>query len=155
MSAKDPLPDKSRSATSLVLVGLQICLSATIVLAHGIVWPRPGGLILAAIGILLGSWAIAAMKPSNVSILPDVQMESPLVTRGPYCLIRHPMYTGLLSLCLGIVVSQPSILRVVVWLCLVATLVVKARYEEKLLALSFPEYAAYKSNTWPFIPYLI
>jgi protein-S-isoprenylcysteine O-methyltransferase Ste14 len=140
---------------SFVLVVLQISLSVAILWIHGLVWPRPLGMILATIGILLGLWGIVAMKPANVSILPDVRKNSCLVITGPYRFIRHPMYTGLLMLCLGAVVSRPSILLFVLWICLVITLLAKSRYEESLLTRSFSDYAAYKSKTWRFIPYIL
>jgi protein-S-isoprenylcysteine O-methyltransferase Ste14 len=155
MPGEVPSQDKSPSATSILLVLLQTCFAASILLSHGFGRPRPPGFVLGVFGVFLGLWAIVAMKPANVRVLPDVREESRLVVNGPYRFIRHPMYTGLLMLCLGVVVSQPSIFPIVLWICLVVTLIAKSRYEERLLARTFPDYPAYKSRTWQFIPYVI
>ena len=152
--ADSPHP-KSSSVFSLLLVFLQTCFSAAILLSHGLHWPRPVGFVLAVFGLLLGLWAIVAMKPAHVRILPDVSAESSLVVCGPYRCIRHPMYTGLLMVCLEVVVSRPTVLLGVLWVGLVTTLLVKAGYEERLLAKSFPEYAAYQSRTWRFLPLIL
>ncbi|KAA3609723.1 MAG: isoprenylcysteine carboxylmethyltransferase family protein [Calditrichaeota bacterium] len=109
-------------------------------------------LILAA--IILGLWAIFTMGIYKVNVLPDIKKGATLVTHGPYKLIRHPMYTSLLVLCTGLILSNPVWYMFLGFLFLLIDLVFKLRYEEKKLVAVFPEYEKYKSGTYYFIPFI-
>jgi protein-S-isoprenylcysteine O-methyltransferase Ste14 len=105
-------------------------------------------------GVLLGVWAVLAMRIPDVSILPEVRAGAQLVTRGPYSVIRHPMYSALLLVGLGLVLDAPSLLRWLLWLVLLVDLLFKLNYEERLLAGRFSDYQAYQQRTWRIIPFI-
>lgn len=69
-------------------------------------------------------------------------------------MIRHPMYTSLLVLGADLVLGAPSLLRCLLWLALLADLVVKMSYEERLLAAHFSTYPAYRRSTWRIVPFI-
>jgi len=75
---------------------------------------------------------------------------------GPYRLVRHPIYTGLLLMCLGTAVD---IGRVRGWLGLGLVFIgfwVKLRQEEKLLLRHFPDtYPAYRKEVKALIPFVL
>ena len=75
-----------------------------------------------------------------------------LRVRGVYRWVRHPMYTSVLLLCVGVAAARGS---VVVW-ALVASLGVffeaKTRLEEKFLIEAYDGYATYASRTGKFVP---
>src|SRR6185436_17634885 len=79
-----------------------------------------------------------------------------LIERGPYRLVRHPIYTGILTMTLGTAIVAG---RVAAWLGLVFFFVLlwlKSRKEEELLTKHFPEaYPAYKARTKALIPFLL
>ena len=77
---------------------------------------------------------------------------SRLVTHGPYRFIRHPMYATLLLGSLALVLNSPTPLRVAVWIVLLADLVLKLNYEERLLVKSFPDYVAYQKTSKRLVP---
>lgn len=109
-------------------------------------------LALEAAGILLGVWAVLAMRIGHFNIAPDPLAWSQLVDRGPYRFIRHPMYLALLLTTLPLVLVQFSLPRVLVWFGLLVTLLVKLNYEETLLASRLPAYASYTQRTAKLIP---
>jgi protein-S-isoprenylcysteine O-methyltransferase Ste14 len=83
-------------------------------------------------------------------ILPDVRG---LVTRGPYRLVRHPVYLGEQVAALGLLIGSEN--RLPTSIAFVAVLVcqlVRTRYEEAGLTAQFPEYAAYAQRTKRLIP---
>lgn len=55
---------------------------------------------------------------------------------------------------MALVLNEPSTLRRAVVALLVAVLVVKLRYEERLLTAHFPDYPAYQQTTRRLIPFL-
>ena len=62
------------------------------------------------------------------------------------------MYTSVLVMTLAWMVEHPLPFRMVLWVGLVMTLLVKLRYEESLLIERFPEYETYRSQTKRLIP---
>jgi protein-S-isoprenylcysteine O-methyltransferase Ste14 len=85
--------------------------------------------------------------------LPMSRKEEPeLVTSGPYALIRHPIYTGLILAMLGSALG----INVLWGLLLVpvgAYFIYSARREESAMLQQFPEqYAAYMARTGMLVP---
>lgn len=142
------------SPLSYALVGVQFVCLAGIALTGPIIPPSTLWGLMSLLGILLGVWAVLAIRISEVSVLPEVREGTRLVVRGPYRVIRHPMYSSLLLLGAGLVLGAPSLLRGMLWLALLADLVVKLNYEERLLAARFSEYPAYRRGTWRIVPFI-
>lgn len=139
---------------SNILVALQmICILLLLIMIP--VW-KVGyiALIVVAGGASLGCWAVVTMRLDNLSVRPDIKQNAHLVKSGPYRVIRHPMYTAVLFTLAPIVVDQPSIYCIMIWIVLLITLLYKLNYEERLLTIHFEEYASYSLNTWRIIPYI-
>ncbi|MCA9248944.1 MAG: isoprenylcysteine carboxylmethyltransferase family protein [Planctomycetales bacterium] len=136
------------------LVAAQFAISAVLVFGAQL---RPacfGCFAVALTGAVVAVWAWLAMGLRRLRIMPHVHRDARLVTVAPYRWIRHPMYSGLLLFCAGLLLSNPSTWKAVLWLALLATLEAKSRIEEKLLAQRFPAYAEYTQRTWRYVPYL-
>jgi protein-S-isoprenylcysteine O-methyltransferase Ste14 len=80
--------------------------------------------------------------------------EPELVTSGPYHLVRHPIYSGILLAGVGTAVALS-------WLWLIAVVlagvyfIYSAKVEERNMATQFPEaYPAYRRSTKMFIPFI-
>ena len=105
----------------------------------------PFGFVVAAVGLALMIWAGVTMGRS-LSPFPVPARHAELVDRGPYRLLRHPIYVGgfLLFAGLSLVLSIYGLLLSAV---LGAFWIAKARLEERHLLERFPEYAEYRRRT--------
>lgn len=105
------------------------------------VWAS-GGLV-ALWGLGLTMWGLRSLG-GRPSTLPQPRAGATLVTHGPYRLVRHPVYGGMLLVLGGLAVLFRSLPA----LALVAALGVlfwgKTADEERNLLLVFPEYEEYR-----------
>jgi protein-S-isoprenylcysteine O-methyltransferase Ste14 len=108
--------------------------------------PLSNWLALASLpGLLLNLWALAALGAA-FSIAPA---DRGLVRRGPYRLLRHPMYAGALLSLLPAVLGCPSARNLMVFGLFLASLVWRIRHEERLLG----GYACYAETVrWRLLP---
>jgi protein-S-isoprenylcysteine O-methyltransferase Ste14 len=124
---------------------------------HGIdanPWLEAIGLLLFAAGLAFAVWARLVIGRNWGT--PMTQKDEPeLVTSGPYRLVRHPIYSGLLLASAGtaVALSWP-------WLVLVALIgiyfVYSARVEERFLEEQFPEqYRDYERRTKMLVPFML
>lgn len=75
-----------------------------------------------------------------------------LVTRGPYALVRHPVYTSYLVLGVGYLLQSISVWNALVLVLVTAGNMGRAIVEERLLAAS-SDYAAYCTRVrWRLVP---
>jgi protein-S-isoprenylcysteine O-methyltransferase Ste14 len=84
-------------------------------------------------------------------ILPEVRG---LVTRGPYRLVRHPIYLGELGACAGLVLASPTTWNLGVGAAFAAAQATRMRLEERALLGEFPAYAEYAATTPRLLPRL-
>jgi protein-S-isoprenylcysteine O-methyltransferase Ste14 len=101
---------------------------------------------------------IALRQVSEAHRLPQFFgfRESPrlFIYSGAYSLCRHPMYTGWLVACWGLLVSKPYMLTVFYNLLLTAYIVFMALSEERrMIALFGDRYRAYRKQTPFLLPY--
>lgn len=135
-------------------VTIQMLCLALIVLTGPVVPAHPVLALLAISGMLLGVWAIVAMQPANVSVLPDVRPTTRLVLRGPYRYIRHPMYAALLLFTAALLLNAFSLWRLLLWCTLLIVLIRKLSYEEQQLLARFPDYDSYRQRSARLLPFV-
>ena len=111
------------------------------------------GLVLMAVAgvILLVSFAGLG---NSLTASPLPKQRGQLITTGLYSYVRHPIYSGLLLLSLGVVLDAGWWPQLVVALMLFLLLRIKAQFEESLLRKAYPKYAAYAAKTPMFFPRL-
>ncbi len=140
---------------SVLLVAAQFLLIALLVTTtEALGTPLSGGLAFALViaATFIGIAALAANRPGNFNIRPDVKADAQLVTDGIYAHLRHPMYSAVLLAMLAAVAADPRLWRIGSWLALLAVLIVKLRHEERLLAARFADYPAYCRRTRRLVP---
>jgi protein-S-isoprenylcysteine O-methyltransferase Ste14 len=114
-------------------------------------WPAPvegaldvAGVALAGAGAVAGLWSASALGRS-LTPYPRPGERAELVERGPYRLVRHPVYAaGLVFLAGYALWSSPLALVPTAVLAVVWAL--KAAVEERFLRGRYPSYAAYAAR---------
>jgi protein-S-isoprenylcysteine O-methyltransferase Ste14 len=106
------------------------------------------------LGLGLTVWARRSFPKGSFRVTSTPGADA-VVQRGPYRLVRHPMYAGVLLFVWAGVIAHRTLLAVIVGA--VATVVVAARIvsEERLLRERYPGYAEYARSTKAVIPYVL
>jgi protein-S-isoprenylcysteine O-methyltransferase Ste14 len=144
----------------LVQTTLFLALAVTIFLdrspelfASSRAWRIGGGVVaLGGLGLMLA--AIRTIGRS-IQIAPAPKTDATLVTRGVYARFRHPIYTGIVAVVAGLFLRQPTMAVAIAGGVTTAFLLVKARFEERLLARRYQDYEAYCTRAWGVIPFLL
>jgi protein-S-isoprenylcysteine O-methyltransferase Ste14 len=111
--------------------------------------------VLCVIGLAFAIWARVTLG-RNWSGVVTLKEEHELVERGPYRFVRHPIYTGILTMFFATALAQGHLSGFVGTLLLFASFWIKLRDEEKLMLQQFPErYADYRRRTKRIIPFVL
>lgn len=135
-------------------VAIQFALIAAVVVvgAGGRSWPGSVSGALAVLGasLALGGTVVAVLSAralgSSLTPFPHPSGEAGFVERGPYRVVRHPIYSGGLLFLGGVsLLLSPWALALTAVLAVVWAL--KAAVEERFLLARYPEYDAYRRRT--------
>jgi protein-S-isoprenylcysteine O-methyltransferase Ste14 len=116
-------------------------------------WRAAIGLALFGLGLGFAIWARLHIG-RNWGTPMTQKVDPELVTSGPYHLVRHPIYSGILTAGVGTAIALS-------WLWLIAVGLVGAYFiysatvEERYMAGQFPDaYPAYKKATKMLVPFI-
>jgi protein-S-isoprenylcysteine O-methyltransferase Ste14 len=113
------------------------------------------GAALCTLGLAGAIWARQTLA-ANWSSEVVFRQGHELIEKGPYRLARHPIYTGLLLMCLGSAVAVGRLSSALGFVLLVAGFWTKLRQEEALLTRHFPTaYPAYKARVKGLVPLVL
>jgi protein-S-isoprenylcysteine O-methyltransferase Ste14 len=114
---------------------------------------RVSGAVVLALGVGLYRAAGGALGHA-VSPFIEPRVGAPLVTRGLYRWVRHPMYVGQALIAVGAPLTLGC--RAMLWLAASALVVlfVRVLLEDAALERTFPEYARYAARTKRILPFL-
>jgi protein-S-isoprenylcysteine O-methyltransferase Ste14 len=117
-------------------------------------WPFWLGAAVTIAGILFAVWAREHLG-RNWSRSVTIKEDHELITTGPYAVVRHPIYTGILAGFLGMAIAISQVRGVVAFVLIFFVLWVKFRMEEQWMRSQFGEtYAEYAHQTAAVVPYL-
>jgi protein-S-isoprenylcysteine O-methyltransferase Ste14 len=140
------------------ITGIGVFLMARFWRVDGLAVHNP---VLAATGtiLFLGGLAVAVWARVNMGRnwgMPMTLKDDPeLVTSGPYRLVRHPIYSGILLAVLGTALAV-NLGWLILLVLLAAYFLRAARVEERLMVDQFPAvYPAYRDRTKMLVPFLI
>jgi protein-S-isoprenylcysteine O-methyltransferase Ste14 len=145
----------------VIWVAVQVVLVAATGLAPLVErggWPGAvvgAGAVAAAGGALLGLWSARTMGES-LSPMPTPRPGAGLVDRGPYGVVRHPIYTAVIMVAVGWSLAMSSWLAAAGAALLASWLWAKSGHEERLLRASLEGYADYARRVpRRFLPFLL
>lgn len=84
---------------------------------------------------------------SYASTVIQVEQEQPVISNGPYALVRHPMYLGMAVIGLFSPLALGSFWAVIPALLILPSLVLRIKWEEEVLLQKLPGYQEYCSKT--------
>jgi protein-S-isoprenylcysteine O-methyltransferase Ste14 len=143
----------------VIWVAAQTALMSAIVVSwffppwvKGVIPEIVGGVLVAVGAVLLVAARLSLGR--SFTVLPQPRAEGSLVTRGPFRIVRHPIYLGALLLLGG-----ASLFHSWTGLALTGALAVlwagKARVEERFLTDQFAEYADYRRRVrYRLVPFV-
>jgi protein-S-isoprenylcysteine O-methyltransferase len=92
---------------------------------------------------------------SNWSARPTIKQDHTLVRSGPYRLVRHPIYTGILLALLGTAIYMGEIRALIGTVAALIAFKVKSLLEETFMTEQFgAEYTKYKQQVKALIPFV-
>ena len=95
------------------------------------------------------------MRIGNFNVQPEVKLNAIFITKGPYKLIRNPMYSGLILFFSANIISDFSFFSLAVFTILIVVFLVKITMEEDFLSDKFcAKYVKYKKITYRLVPYI-
>jgi protein-S-isoprenylcysteine O-methyltransferase Ste14 len=107
------------------------------------------GVVIA--GTLFAAWSVAILGQC-FGLLPEVRG---LVLRGPYRLVRHPVYLGEIIAGAGVLIARPHLMTLGLVVAFVAFQYWRTIYEERALATAFAsDYLAYRLRVPRLFPLL-
>ena len=146
-----------------------LLLVAYVLLVHGRQLPYPLNLrivppaslvacaaaFLCIAGLGLALWARVILG-RNWSAVVTLKEEHELIERGPYQFVRHPIYTGILTMFCGTALLLGHLAGFIGILLMFASFWIKLGHEERLMLQKFPDrYAAYQKRAKRIIPFLL
>lgn len=108
---------------------------------------------LVVVGFLI---MIRALKENGYAASTiRIEQDQPVVSSGPYAIVRHPMYAGGLVMMLATPIALGSVWGLVFAVLTVGALVWRLLDEEEFLSANLPGYAGYRRTMrYRLVPYL-
>jgi protein-S-isoprenylcysteine O-methyltransferase len=164
--AKSLCPDQADRGTTRLLglafgLGILALILAPLLNAFGVAHPDLGFPVgWAGIAIMLGGlglrwWSNATLGRFYTSTLRLAE-DQQIVKEGPYRLVRHPGYAGVLLLWVGAgLASQNWLAAGIVVALMSVAYAYRIRSEESMLLTAFGEqYREYRASTWRLVPWV-
>jgi protein-S-isoprenylcysteine O-methyltransferase Ste14 len=112
-----------------------------------------GGVIIYLAGFILMGWALMSLRANYQLGGSDPRSTDTLITRGPYALMRHPMYTAALCIAFGLVCMTGSLACLGAFILYLVLILRLIPVEEASLERAYGEqYARYQQNVSRLIP---
>jgi len=164
-TAKDTVHSKSERQ-SHVTVGL-VWFAWLLLLSHGFRWAALAqkftpmttgtiavGLTLTVVGLVFATWARFCIG-KNWSRMIEVKENHQLIRKGPYAIVRHPIYSGFMLATLGTAIAFAEWSGLLAFALLTTSWAYKARLEEAVMIEQFgTEYERYRREVKGLVPFV-
>jgi len=109
---------------------------------------------LTATGLTFTWWARIHMGPLwNGGVSRTA--EHRVIESGPFALVRHPIYTGMIAGVTAVAILQARPIALLGAALFALGFTLKARLEEQFLERELPEYEAYRKRVRMIVPFVI
>jgi protein-S-isoprenylcysteine O-methyltransferase Ste14 len=113
------------------------------------------GFVAVVVGLGVMTWSRIALG-RNWSAAVTIKKDHELVMSGPYAIVRHPLYSGVLLAMLGTALSFGTVRGFVAFLFTFGGWWLKSRTEERFMVKQFgARYRQYQQQSKALIPYLL
>lgn len=145
-----PLTAGTSSIVLYIVAGLDHRLSGSPAFTP---WLTVVGLMLTALGWAIGSWAMAENAFFSGIVRIQTDRGHTVCDTGPYRIVRHPGYAGLLLTLPGTVLALASLWTIVPAGIALIVAVVRTALEDRTLQQELPGYREYTQRTrWRLVP---
>jgi protein-S-isoprenylcysteine O-methyltransferase Ste14 len=155
-----PVQQRQKRLNVLGLLGYDaVIVSSVLLAAFGVTilpnWAYFVGIALILLGVSVRQWAIAVLGRYFSHVI-GIQHDQKVVQSGPYRLVRHPSYTGILLILIGIAFVFQTWAGVLVALTAFGLawgyrMLVEERFLARELGDSYAEYARRTKRLLPFL----
>jgi protein-S-isoprenylcysteine O-methyltransferase Ste14 len=105
-------------------------------------------------GVAFAIWARVTLG-RNWSGTVTIKQDHELIRTGPYALVRHPIYTGIMFAVLGTAIFDGEIRSIILIVATFSLLIHKMRMEEQFMTEQFGSgYTNYRQNTKALVPFV-
>lgn len=112
------------------------------------------GFAITLAGLALAVWARRRLGPFWASAI-EIKTGHRLIQDGPYRLVRHPIYAGIMLGALGSGIADGDIGGSTGFAVIAASFIAKLRREERFIAMAFgEEFRAWRKRTWALVPFV-
>ncbi|MFX1508634.1 MAG: methyltransferase [Promethearchaeota archaeon] len=112
------------------------------------------GLVLTALGMGV-EFSTQLYLGRNYSTLLNIREKHSLITTGPYRYVRHPMYTALITVGVGLSFLSANWYFALPFIVTIVVIILRIKKEEEVMIDKFgEEYIQYMKKTKRFIPFL-
>jgi protein-S-isoprenylcysteine O-methyltransferase Ste14 len=119
------------------------------------IWTFWSGAAITTAGLLFAVWARQHLG-TNWSRSVTIKQDHQLIVTGPYALVRHPIYTGILTGFLGTDLAIAQMRGIVAFVLIALVLWYKLRMEEQWMRTQFgAPYEAYSRRTAALVPFVL
>ena len=146
---RTPVAEKDAGQAFLHVLAILVFAAAVVVssLDRRFAWSEVplyveiAGFVLVALGYLIYFAVFRENTYAGATI--DVVSGQEVISTGPYAIVRHPMYVGLLALLLGTPLALGSWWGLVTFAPMLLILNARIRFEERFLTRSLPGYTEF------------
>lgn len=132
---------------TLTALPMIAALDARLAWSSPALWTAGLGVLLHVAGNLPLVWAMAVNPYSETTVRIQAERGHHVVTSGPYRLVRHPMYVGVLLMFAGWPLVLGSLWAYLSVVALVPLFVFRTAREDRLLCAELPGYQEYAQRT--------
>jgi protein-S-isoprenylcysteine O-methyltransferase Ste14 len=147
-------------ASALLAVGFVFLLNPRMHFLNVPITPHDGlfglaGLALDLAGIGFAIWARLALGANWSGIVATTKEGHELVQTGPYAIVRHPIYAGILLAMIGTALTLGTLTGYIGLLAGFVAIMIRVDIEERLMGDQFHEaYEAYRRCTRKLVPFI-